>query len=77
MKKREYIAISGWFDLSKLDLPARKFNAYADLQKMGQQYQDTLAHQKRYNARQLDELKELCALMQMDLIQNYDALERC
>jgi len=77
LKKKDYVAIPGWFDLSKLDLPARKFNAYADLQKLGQQYQDTYAYQQQHNSRQLDELKELCALMQMDLIQNYYALERC
>lgn len=70
-----YKPIPGWFDLSKLDLPKKKFKAYSDLQLLGQHYQETYAYQKRHNNTQLEQLKELCAEMQLDLILNYNALE--
>jgi len=76
MKKKDYVALPGWFDLSKLKLPMWKFRVYADLQKLGQHYQETYSYQKKFNDAQLGELKEHCAVMQMDLIVNYDALER-
>ena len=76
MKKKDYVAIPGWFDLSKLKLPLYKFRVYADLQRLGQQYQETYSYQKKFNATQLTELKEHCAVMQTDLILHYDALEK-
>ena len=76
MNKKDYVAVPGWFDLSKLKLPLRKFRTYADLQQLGQQYQATYSYQKKYNAAQLAQLKEFCAEMQADLILHYDALER-
>ena len=76
MKKKDYVAIPGWFDLSKLKLPLWKFRVYSDLQQLGQQYQETYGYQKTFNAAQLAELKEHCAVMQTDLILNYDALKK-
>lgn len=74
-KKKPYTPIKSWFDLSLLDLPVKKFNHYADLQRLGEQYQKTIQYQKKYNNHQLDNLKSLCAEMQYDLITNYGALE--
>lgn len=74
--KRNYRPIKGWFDLSKLDLPKDKFSAYAQLQVLGEQYQQTLQYQKDDNPNQLAKLKELCAEMNLDLILNYGALEQ-
>ena len=76
MNRKDYVAVPGWFDLSKLKLPLWTFRVYADLQQLGQQYQRTYSYQKKYNATQLAEIKEHCAVMQTDLIVNYDALER-
>lgn len=71
----EYQPIPGWFDLSKLNLPKKKFKAYAELQRLGQLYQETYDYQKTHNSVQLEKLKELCAVMQLDLILHYNALE--
>lgn len=71
----EYMPCKGWFDLSKLDLPKKKFERYAKLQKIGQFYQETYQYQKKYNPIQLSQIKEMCAEMSMDLILNYKALE--
>jgi len=46
-KKKKYSPIKGWFDLSKLNLPADKFNRYADLQILGQHFQSTYQYQKK------------------------------
>jgi len=74
-KAIQYKPIDGFFDLTKLDLPRDKFNAYAKLQRLGASYQRTYAYQKQYNRVQLEKLKGLCAQMSMDLIMNYGALE--
>ena len=74
--KSQYTPIKGWFDLSKLNLPPEKFKAYAELQVLGEQYQQTLQYQKECNSTQFEKLKELCAEMNIDLIVNYGALER-
>jgi len=71
----EYKPIPGWFDLSKLNLPKKKFKAYAELQRLGQLYQEQYDYHKKYNRAQLEKLKELCAVMQLDLILHYNALE--
>ena len=76
MRTTPYKPIPGWFDLSKLDLPKRKFEAYRQLQVMGENYQKTLQYQKEHNKVQLEKLKELCAEMNLDLIINYGALEK-
>jgi hypothetical protein len=76
MRTIQYKPIPGWFDLSKLDLPKRKFEAYRQLQVMGENYQKTLQYQKEHNKAQLEKLKELCAEMNLDLIINYGALEK-
>lgn len=77
MKKAEpYIPLPGFFNLLNLDLPREKFNAYAELQKLGAEYQRTYAYQKQFNRAQLEKLKELCAEMNIDLIMNYGALEQ-
>lgn len=73
--KVEYTPIPGWFDLSKLTLPKKKFEAYAELQQLGQLYQDSYDYHKKHNGIQLAYLQELCARMQLDLILNYNALE--
>lgn len=73
--KIEYTPIPGWFDLSKLGLPKKKFEAYAEIQQLGQLYQDTYDYQKQFNNAQIERLQELCAVMQLDLILNYGALE--
>lgn len=75
INKRNYRPIKGWFNLSKLELPPDKFSAYAQLQALGERYQQTLQYQKQYNPIQLVWLKELCAEMEIDLIINYGALE--
>ena len=76
MKKvAPYKPVSGWFDLSKLDLPKDKLRTYTNLQKLGAEYQKTYAYQKRFNLIQLEQLKELCSQMELDLILNYGALE--
>ena len=72
----QYKPIQGWFDLSKLNLPPKKFKCYAELQVLGENYQKTLQYQKEHNNAQLEKLKELCAEMNIDLIMNYGALER-
>ena len=76
MKRVAYTPIKGWFDLSKLNLPVKKFNAYAELQRLGNLYQQTYQYQKTYNSTQLAQLKELCAEMSLDLIENYGAIEK-
>lgn len=77
MKKTvQYRPIKGWFDLSKLNLPPDKFKAYAQLQVLGEQYQQTFQYQKEHNSVQLEKIKELCAEMNIDLIMNYGALEK-
>lgn len=77
MKKAiQYRPIKGWFDLSKLNLPPDKFKAYAQLQVLGEQYQQTFQYQKEHNSMQLEKIKELCAEMNIDLIMNYGALEK-
>ena len=77
MKKAvRYHPIKGWFDLSKLNLPTDKFKAYAQLQVLGEQYQQTFQYQKEHNSVQLEKVKELCAEMNIDLIMNYRALEK-
>jgi len=77
MKKAiHYRPIKGWFDLSKLNLPPDKFKAYAQLQVLGEQYQQTFQYQKEHNSVQLEEIKELCAEMNINLIMNYGALEK-
>jgi hypothetical protein len=75
MKKIPYAPITGWFDLSQLNLPKKKFEAYRPLQVLGEQYQKTIQYQKKYNKSQLEKLKELCAEMNIDLILNYGALD--
>jgi hypothetical protein len=72
---KTYKPIPGWFDLSKLGLPKRKFEAYRQLQVLGENYQKTLQYQKKHNKSQLEKLKELCAEMSIDLIVNYGALD--
>ena len=72
----EYVPIPGFFDLSKLDLPPRKHKVYSDLQKLAAHYRITYNYQKQHNKIQLDHLKKMCAEMQMDLILNYDAIEK-
>lgn len=72
----QYRPIKGWFDLSKLNLPPDKFKAYAQLQVLGEQYQQTFQYQKEHNFVQLEKIKELCAEMNIDLILNYEALEK-
>ena len=76
MKRVAYTPMKGWFDLSKLNLPVKKFNAYAELQHLGNHYQQTYQYQKTYNSGQLAQLKELCAKMSLDLIENYGAIEK-
>lgn len=77
MKKAlHYLPIKGWFDLSKLSLPPDKFKAYAQLQVLGEQYQQTFQYQKEHNNVQLEKIKELCVEMNIDLIMNYGALEK-
>lgn len=76
MKVVPYTPIPGWFDLSKLNLPKQKFEAYRQLQVMGETYQKTLQYQKAHNNAQLEKIKELCAEMNIDLIVNYGALEK-
>lgn len=76
MKRVAYTPIKGWFDLSKLNLPVKKFNAYAELQRLGNLYQQTYQYQKTYNSTQLAQLKELCAEMSLDLIENYGTIEK-
>ena len=76
MRTIPYKPIPGWFDLSKLDLPKRKFEAYRQLQVIGENYQKTLQYQEEHNKVQLEKLKELCAEMNLDLIINYGALEK-
>ena len=71
-----YTPIKGWFDLSKLNLPKDKFKRYSELQRLGKHYQDTYQYQNLNNRIQLEKLKELCAIMQQDLILNYGALEQ-
>lgn len=75
MKSATYRPIPGWFDLSRLDLPKEKFEAYRQLQVLGQQYQQTIQYQKEHNQPQFEKLKELCAEMNIDLILNYGALD--
>lgn len=70
-----YTPIPGWFNLSKLNLPRKKFEAYRQLQVLGESYQKTLQYQKEYNSVQFEKLKELCAEMNIDLIMNYGALD--
>ncbi|HVI41970.1 MAG TPA: hypothetical protein VM577_15065 [Anaerovoracaceae bacterium] len=72
----QYRPIKGWFDLQKLNLPPDKFKVYAQLQVLGEQYQQTFQYQKEYNSVQLEKIKELCAEMNIDLIMNYGALEK-
>lgn len=74
MKTAPYKPIPGWFDLSQLSLPKEKFEAYRQLQVLGEQYQRTIQYQKEHNKPQLEKLKELCAEMNIDLIVNYGAL---
>lgn len=76
MKRVAYTPIKGWFDLSKLNLPVKKFNAYAGLQRLGNHYQQTYQYQKKYNSTQLAKLRALCAEMNLDLIMNYEAIEK-
>ena len=76
MKTVSYRPIPGWFDLSNLDLPKEKFEAYRQLQILGEQYQQTIQYQKEHNRSEFDKLKELCAEMNIDLILNYDALKK-
>lgn len=68
--------IPGWFDLSKLSLPKEKFEAYRQLQVLGEQYQRTIQYQKEHNKPQFEKLKELCAKMNIDLILHYGALDK-
>ena len=75
-KSVQYKPIKGWFDLSKLDLPPDKLKAYAQLQVLGEHYQQTFQYQKEHNSVQLEKLKELCAEMSIDLITNYGALDK-
>ena len=75
-KKYNYVARTGWFDLSKLHLPELKLKAYGHLQELGEHYQKTYDYQKQFNNIQLIQLKELCAEMALDLITNYNALEK-
>jgi len=75
MKRVAYTPIKGWFDLSKLNLPVLKFNKYAQLQHLGNLYQQSYRYQKMYNPVQLAKLKTLCAEMNLDLIVNYGAIE--
>lgn len=76
MRITPYMPVPGWFDLSKLDLPKRKFETYRQLQVIGENYQKTLQYQKEHNKVQLEKIKELCAEMNLDLIINYGALEK-
>lgn len=76
MKAIPYRPIPGWFDLSQLDLPKWKFEAYRQLQVLGEQYQRTIQYQKDHNRAEFEKLKELCAEMNIDLILNYGALEK-
>lgn len=76
MKRVAYTPIKGWFDLSKLNLPVFKFNKYAQLQRLGNLYQQSYRYQKMYNSTQLAKLKALCAEMSLDLIVNYGAIEK-
>lgn len=71
-----YKSIPGWFDLSKLNLPKAKFEAYRRLQVLGKQYQRTIQYQKEHNRPQFEKLKELCAEMNIDLILNFGALDK-
>ncbi|MDL2214409.1 hypothetical protein LJB76_02465 [Clostridia bacterium OttesenSCG-928-O13] len=66
----------GWFDLSKLNLPEKQLKLYAELQEIGQHYQETYAYQKKHNRASLENLKAYCAQMDFDLIMNYGALEK-
>lgn len=76
MRSVAYKPIPGWFDLSRLDLPKEKFEAYRQLQVLGEQYQRTIQYQKEHNRPQFEKLKELCAEMNVDLILNYGALDK-
>ena len=76
MKAVPYKPLPGWFDLSQLNLPKEKFEAYRQLQVLGEQYQRTVQYQKENNKPQFEKLKELCAEMNIDLILNYGALEK-
>jgi len=77
VKTHLYKPIPGWFDLSRLNLPKDKFEAYCQLQVLGEQYQKTIQYQKDNNKVQFEKLKELCAEMNFDLICNYGALDKC
>lgn len=72
----DYVPINGWFDLSKLNLPKTKFKQYAELQRLGDEYQKKRDYYKKHNNAQWEQLKELCAKMNIDLILNYGALEK-
>jgi hypothetical protein len=76
MKAVTYKPIPGWFDLSKLGLPKNKFETYRQLQVLGENFQKTLQYQREHNSIQLEQIKELCAEMNLDLIINYGALEK-
>ena len=57
------------------DLHYHRWVSYAELQRLGQLYQEQYDYHKKYNRAQLEKLKELCAVMQLDLILHYNALE--
>ena len=75
--KAEYVPIEGWFDLSKLKLPQAKLKKYAEIQKLGEQYQKNSAYHKMHNNTQDEKLKQIVAERQFDLISNYNALDFC
>lgn len=75
MKAAPYTPIPGGFDLSKLNLPKRKLEAYRELQVLGEEYQRKRQYYKKYNKVQHEMLEELLARMNLDLILNYGALE--
>lgn len=67
-KEIPYAPIKGWIDLSKYNLSPRKLKAYGELQRLGNDYQETYGYQKQFNRTQLEKIKELCAEMQMDVV---------